>query len=79
MLTMPKIIDIYEAIEGMARAKSFAAQAMVRDGMPPREWQRAFRDVGRCFRVLHSLDLMGGQDVDVYERRLEFAARMAQR
>lgn len=79
MLTMPQIEERYAAIERMARAKSMTARAMVRDGRPPEQWKRMFRDVGRCFRVLHSLDMMGGQDVEVYERRLGFAERMAQR
>ena len=80
MMTMPEIESRYEAIDRMARAKSMRARAMVRDGeQPPTVWQRMFRDVGRCFRVLHSLDLMGGQECDLYERRLEFAAKMAQR
>ena len=79
-MTMPQIEAQYEAIDRMARAKSMRARAMVRDGdQPPAVWQRMFRDVGRCFRVLGSLDPMGRQDCDVYARRLEFAARMAQR
>ena len=79
MLTMPQIENQYAAIDRMARAKAVRARAMVRDGDLPATWQRAFRDVGRCFRVLHTLDPMGRQDCDVYERRLAFAAKMAQR
>ncbi|HPM83483.1 MAG TPA: hypothetical protein PLF81_22420 [Candidatus Anammoximicrobium sp.] len=78
-LTMPEILERIELIEAMARAKSNVARAMVRDGRPAAEWKRAFRDVGRCFRILYSLDQMGRQDCDVYERRLQFAADMAQR
>ena len=78
-LTWPEIADWIANVERLARNKSNRARQLIREhgaaGVPIAN--RMFRDVGRAFRILHSLDLMGGMSCETYETRLSFASDMA--